>query len=220
MIWSVVAVTLIIVLLLIVIIILAINQTYFLQQMQCPISQQWEEDENFVDPIIEEMTDSLPEQQEQQEAATNTTTTITTTMEKREGYYKPKGLVREQLVCQTLEKLYNKGFPTTRPAFLKNPETGQLMEYDCYNKDLKIAAEHNGEQHYHFPNTFHKSIDEFQAQVRRDKYKYNLSTENGIYQITVPYWVPLALIPKWIEYYCPDYVTTRNKIEKLINEHN
>jgi hypothetical protein len=138
----------------------------------------------------------------------------------KEGYYKPRGWLREQHVCQTLEKIYNKPFPTTRPSFLLNPETNERMEYDCYNEELKISAEHNGEQHYIYPNSFHKTDKEFQNQLRRDKYKYDLSIKHNIYQITVPYWVPYDLIPSWVSYYSPERVVERTTIEKLKTDHH
>lgn len=133
----------------------------------------------------------------------------------KEKYYVNKGWTREELVCKSLENKYGKGFPTTRPSFLLNPETGERLEYDCYNEELKIAAEHNGEHHYVFPNRFHKSMEEFQAQVRRDFYKYQLGLQHGIYQITVPYWVPIDMIPDWVEYHCPEAQHLRNRIENL-----
>lgn len=133
--------------------------------------------------------------------------------------YKPTGYKREQLVCETLQEIYGMGFPTIRPKFLTNPETGELLEYDCYCEELKIAAEHNGEQHYIFPNRFHKSIDEFMAQRRRDDNKYRLSNENGVYLISVPYWVPYKDIKEWIIYHLPENVAKRNYIQKLIEKH-
>lgn len=140
-------------------------------------------------------------------------------IEEKKGYYKFKGLIREQLACQTLEKIYNKGFPTVRPEFLINPETGQRMEYDCYNEQEKIAIEVNGEQHYVFPNKYHKTIQEFEAQVRRDRYKFDISNKYGIYHISVPYWVPNELISDWVEYYLPEKVNQRQKIQELLVKH-
>jgi len=129
--------------------------------------------------------------------------------------YKPKGFVREQVVCQTLERLYSKGFPTVRPPWLRNPATGMPLEYDCYNEELQLAGEHNGEHHYIFPNSFHKSEQEFLAQRARDDHKRRLSEEHGVYLITVPYWVPHALIAEWTEYYTPERVLNRQKVETL-----
>lgn len=133
-----------------------------------------------------------------------------------EPRYVYKGLVREQSVCKTLEDMYSRGFPTVRPAWLVNPATGQSLEYDCYNADLKIAAEHNGEHHYVFPNKYHKTEQEFLAQRARDEHKRRLSDEHGVYLLTVPYWVPSESIKDWVEYYCPERVAQRERVEQLI----
>ena len=104
----------------------------------------------------------------------------------------------EAITRQTLEKIYSKKFPCIRPDFLKNPETGQNLELDCYNEELSIAAEYSGAQHYVYPNSFHKSYDAFLQQLRRDEYKCRRCEEEGIYLIRVPYTIPFAQIPDYI----------------------
>lgn len=133
--------------------------------------------------------------------------------------YTSKGYMREQIVCDALETIYKKGFPTKRPNFLINPETGERLEYDCYNEELKIAAEHNGQHHYEYPNAFHKSEEEFLYQRRRDTYKQQLSDEHGVYLITVPFWVPKDKIVSWIKYHLPETVKERYEIEKIIQSY-
>lgn len=134
-----------------------------------------------------------------------------------ENAYQFKGLVREQVVCSALETIYKKGFATLRPDFLINPDTGHRLEYDCYNSELKIAAECNGEHHYVYPNKYHKTVEEFENQVKRDRHKLQLSDKNGVYLLTVPYWVPTDAIPAWIEYYKPESVSNRQYVESLID---
>lgn len=97
--------------------------------------------------------------------------------------------VKEEICRNIFEKIYNKPFPTKRPSFLKNPDTGRNLELDGYNEELKIAFEYNGQQHYDFPNTFHKTLDEFQRQVERDKFKKEKCNQNNIKLITIPYTV-------------------------------
>src|SRR5690348_6310742 len=72
---------------------------------------------------------------------------------------------------RVLEEIYGKSFTKVRPKWLKNPETGRNLELDCYNEELKIAVEYNGEQHYKWPNFTKQSQEDFIQQVRRDKYK-------------------------------------------------
>jgi len=128
----------------------------------------------------------------------------------------------EDICKRTLETIYKKPFIKSRPNFLKNPETDRNLELDCYNQELGIAVEYNGEQHYKYPNRFHKSYQEFLNQVRRDRVKVDLCDANNVYLITVPYNVPLNLIPDYINYYLPENVASRlhqNQPEITIAEH-
>jgi len=76
-----------------------------------------------------------------------------------------------------------------RPSFLKNPETKQNLELDCYCEKYSLAVEYNGAQHYIFPSKYHKNEKEFINQVYRDRLKQKLCDKAGIYLISVPYWV-------------------------------
>ena len=74
-----------------------------------------------------------------------------------------------------------------RPNILKNPITGKNLELDCYDHVSKIAVEYNGKQHYHFSKRFHKTIEDFQAQIWRDELKKMLCVQNGIVLISISY---------------------------------
>ncbi len=137
-----------------------------------------------------------------------------------EDHYVPKGYKREQKVCEFLETVYHRGFPTSHPDFLKNPKTGRNLEYDCYNDELGIAAEVNGEHHYIFPNTFHKTEDEFREQLWRDQYKRAQSDVHGKYLITVPYWVDYNDIEHWVRYYLPENVKARERVSEIEKKHS
>ena len=115
----------------------------------------------------------------------------------------------ESITCKTLEQIYGVPFITARPDFLKNPETGENLELDCYNEELGIAAEYNGIQHYLWPNYTDQTEEQFHNQLRRDEFKINQCDLNGVYLITVPYEVPYDSIPKYIEYYLPENVAAR-----------
>lgn len=106
--------------------------------------------------------------------------------------------------CLILQDIYGKPFKSARPSWLKNPETNGILELDCYNEDLKIAVEYNGVQHYKFPNPFHKTYEEFIAQVRRDEYKVNRCDQQGVYLISVPYTVPKDKLRDYITHYLPE----------------
>ena len=117
----------------------------------------------------------------------------------------------ERLCKQAIEEIYGVPFYCVRPDFLKNPETGRNLELDIYNDSLKIGVELNGAQHYQFPNTFHKTYEDFLSQVRRDQFKIDACDANGVYLITVPYNVKkdLESIKKYIEYYLPENYAKR-----------
>jgi hypothetical protein len=63
------------------------------------------------------------------------------------------------------------------------------MELDMYNKELQIAVEFNGQQHYYFPTKYHKTIDKFNNQIKRDKLRQQKCKDNGITLIAIPYWL-------------------------------
>ncbi len=113
-------------------------------------------------------------------------------------------------VCRSyLEKRFNVSFPTCRPQFLTNPKTGYRLELDCYNEELKLAVEYQGEQHYKWPNYLgrHKqSYREFMEVVNRDRFKVEMCEIFGIYLIRVPYTVTLKDIPDFIEERLPSHL--------------
>ena len=106
---------------------------------------------------------------------------------------------RGETICREwLEQYYGKPFPTIRPDFLINPLTGRNLELDGYNSEIEIAFEYNGIQHYQFPNKFHRTVEDFQQQVRRDNYKKEACQLSGVYLIQIPYLVPPSQIPEYI----------------------
>ena len=92
------------------------------------------------------------------------------------------------------------GFMKIRPSWLKNPLTGKCMELDCYSKDLSIAVEYNGVQHYEWPNFTNMSRDDFYKQKARDELKERLCIKEDVCLIRVPYTTRLADIGVFL--YC------------------
>jgi len=94
----------------------------------------------------------------------------------------------EKLTRKIFERIMGCNFPSVRPDFLKNPETGCNLELDGYNENLKLAFEYNGIYHYQFHKHFHKNDeDNFKKQRERDEFKYKKCIEMGITLISVPY---------------------------------
>jgi hypothetical protein len=71
-----------------------------------------------------------------------------------------------------------------RPDWMTTPE-GERLELDFYIPALNIAFEIQGEQHYRFVNHFHRSIDGFADQVRRDQRKRELCITHEIELIEI-----------------------------------
>ena len=114
---------------------------------------------------------------------------------------------RGEKVCREfLEKYYQKKFPRIRPDFLVNPVSGRNLELDGYNSELNMGFEYNGYQHYTYPNRFHRTEEEFSQQIRRDGYKQEACRLAGVYLIIIPYTVPHAHIPQFINSRLPHKV--------------
>jgi hypothetical protein len=143
---------------------------------------------------------------------TNTIKYVPTQQKERKGKMERSRKSRgEELCCQIMEKIYGVPFVSVRLPCLKNPESGANLEIDCYNEELKIGVEYNGEQHYIYPNTFHRSKEEFISQIRRDQYKIETCDKEGIYLITVPYNVELNKIEEYIRFHLPESVKAREQ---------
>ena len=116
-----------------------------------------------------------------------------------------KESIGEFISRRVLENLYDLNFPSSRPDFLRNPRTGHNLELDGYCLELGIAFEYQGEQHYHYPNDFHKTENEFLEQVARDKYKLKACELADVYLIRIPYHVNHQDIRQYIIDRLPQY---------------
>jgi len=88
----------------------------------------------------------------------------------------------EEKVRHIFEQLFNAPFKKTRKVVEGN------LELDGYNKELNIAFEYNGIQHYEYTPYFHRSAEEVQNQKDRDYQKMLFCSDNLIALIVVPYW--------------------------------
>ncbi len=124
----------------------------------------------------------------------------------------------ERICCETMERIYGVKFTSVYPDWLRNPETGRKLELDCYNDDLKLAVEYNGEQHYNWPKYPNQTYDEFINQVRRDKLKADLCDQHGVYLIVVPYTVKHQDIPAFIAAHLPETIQKRIYDENTLSD--
>lgn len=138
-----------------------------------------------------------------------------------EGKLNPRNntkISRGERICrQTMEKIYGLPFITVRPDWLRNPETGENMELDCYNNELRIAVEYNGEQHYNWPNHTSQTETEFINQIRRDELKRKICDDLGVYLIVVPYNIAMDKIPDYIKSYIPEFIRRQIDESQLLS---
>ena len=88
----------------------------------------------------------------------------------------------EKLCRIIIQDITNLTFCKEKPKFLNG------LELDGYNKDLQIAFEYNGLQHYKYIPHFHRNgIKDFLSQHFRDRLKKHLCEINGVDLIIIPY---------------------------------
>ena len=112
----------------------------------------------------------------------------------------------EEQCRQIFEQLFpGYRFPKRRPSWLVNPKTNRPLELDGYNEELHLAFEYNGPQHYHYPNRYHRSEQEWLEQKYRDLLKRQLCNQHGVYLLTIPYHVPRHHLRSFIQRYLACY---------------
>lgn len=94
--------------------------------------------------------------------------------------------IGEQLCRLELERRFHKNFPTALwGGPIRSPVTQHALELDCYNEEMKLALEFNGEQHYIFPSHYIKDRRTFEVQVWNDRFKREECERLGIVLIEV-----------------------------------
>lgn len=90
--------------------------------------------------------------------------------------------MRERQLRNIVESKFNVKFPSIRPEWLINPDTGYKMELDCYNEELRLAFEYDGELH-DVDVEFFNNCSALQRQ--RDIIKDKLCIEHGVRLIRI-----------------------------------
>ena len=103
----------------------------------------------------------------------------------------------EELCRTTFEQLFNKVFNKDRPNWLIN-ERGNQMELDGYCKDLRIAFEYQGEQHYKI-TSYIKTKKYLDQRQNDDRHKYKLCREHGVRLFVINYKHDLLKLPDLIK---------------------
>ena len=86
-----------------------------------------------------------------------------------------------RLAC---EHIFQRKFIKVKPDWLVNSR-GRKMELDGYNKKLKIAFEHQGEQHYE-SNFFNETKGNLKQRKKDDFTKRIKCRHNGVALMIVP----------------------------------
>jgi hypothetical protein len=112
----------------------------------------------------------------------------------------PKESKGEVECRRVLNKIFNRPFNKNRPSFLNNPVTGgnYNLELDCYDPQLKLAVEYDGEAHAKYIPYFHKNKEAFYNQKYRDYIKDMMCKNNGITLIRVPHTVKVQNIESYL----------------------
>ena len=113
----------------------------------------------------------------------------------------PPKMSKGESICKAyLQRRFNKPFTNQRPKYMFNSVTGKSLELDCYNKDLGLAVEYNGKQHYEYIPFLHKNNKlNFVYPQYRDKLKREVCQKLGIRLISVPYTVSNKDIPIFLQ---------------------
>ena len=124
----------------------------------------------------------------------------------RQNVKKSRG---EAEVHASLERIFQKPFYHGRPNFLRNPITKNYnLELDCYNSEIGLAVEYNGEQHYKYIPFFHQNKEAFKNQLYRDELKRRMCKDAGVELIEVPYTIPVKDIESFLKNIINTYKTS------------
>jgi len=108
--------------------------------------------------------------------------------------------IGERICRKVFEVLFDKKFPKIRPNWLINSK-GNRMEFDGYCKELYVAFEYHGKQHYEEVKHFNKKTP-LEERKKYDEEKRNLCKENGICLIEIPFTLEFDKIGEYIYKEC------------------
>ncbi len=98
--------------------------------------------------------------------------------------------VRERLCKHYIEQITGHEFKKCRPQWLISSR-GYPMELDGFCQELKIAFEHNGEQHYIESTHFHRRNEKLKYRKIDDQRKRELCYDQGIFLLEIPFSIPV-----------------------------
>jgi hypothetical protein len=114
------------------------------------------------------------------------------------GIRMSNGSKGETICGKVLEDIFKVPFHTVRPDFLQNPRTGQNLELDRYNHELKLALEYDGEHHRSTGGKHPQTQEQLEYQQWKDAFKAQRCRELGITLIKVPSTLHFSKISDYI----------------------
>ena len=99
----------------------------------------------------------------------------------------------EEKCREIMERLLNTKLPSSHPSWLRNPQTGKVLELDGYNSDFitqigyGLAFEYDGQQHKKFNAFMHKTESNFKKQLIRDDAKNQICLSKGVLLVRIPH---------------------------------
>lgn len=122
--------------------------------------------------------------------------------------------VGERTCRKYFEAMFSRGFPSSKPSWLVT-RNGTKMELDGYSRELNLAFEYQGQQHYRDVGFFSKTMS-FEKRKNYDKLKRRICEQKGVILLYVPYTVKLEDIGTYIKNKCEKLgITVPNKETKL-----
>ncbi len=108
--------------------------------------------------------------------------------------------IGERACRKFFEAMFGHNFPSSKPSWLVSKKVTR-MELDGFCKELNLAFEYHGPQHYRDVGFFSKTMN-FQKRMEYDKIKIELCKEHGVTLVHVPYTVKLEDIGTFIKSEC------------------
>lgn len=117
----------------------------------------------------------------------------------------------EKYVRDKIEKLTGHKFPTVYPSWLCSKIN---FELDGYNKELGIAFETQGPQHYEFNKKYYTNYPDYHRRILHDQIKRDKCAKYGIGLIIVDHSIPKHLLTYYIGSRLWDICREKSLIDK------
>ena len=124
----------------------------------------------------------------------------------------------ERIVRAYFEQIFNKSFPTLRPAWLINPKTNKLLELDGFNEELKIAFEHQGSQHFNLKTHMIKNKEKLEYRKYLDSLKKELCKNKNVILIEIPEIYVFLKLENLKEYLKKEFIKNNIKLPDNYDE--